>query len=85
MNFETMELIRRMLRYLIEGIMVGLAAYFVMYSKHKRADAEDIIIIGVTAAAVFAILDLYTPGIAAAAKTGAGFGIGANLVGFPMV
>ena len=40
--------------------------------------------IAVTAAATFAILDMYTPSISNAARTGAGMGIGFNLTGFPM-
>ena len=36
-----------------------------------------------TAAATFSILDTYVPSLAVSARTGAGFGIGANLVGFP--
>ena len=37
------------------------------------------------AAATFAVLDLFAPNssVASAARQGAGFGIGANLVGFP--
>jgi hypothetical protein len=37
----------------------------------------------VVAASVFAILDVVSPSIGATARQGAGFGIGANLVGFP--
>ena len=36
-----------------------------------------------TAAATFSILDTYVPSMASQARSGAGFGIGANLVGFP--
>jgi len=36
-----------------------------------------------TAAATFSILDTYVPVIAVNARSGAGLGIGANLVGFP--
>ena len=35
------------------------------------------------AAATFSILDTFVPTMGASARTGAGFGIGANLVGFP--
>ena len=35
------------------------------------------------AAATFSILDTYVPSMGSSARTGAGFGIGANLVGFP--
>jgi len=36
-----------------------------------------------TAAATFSILDTYVPSMGVSARSGAGFGIGANLVGFP--
>jgi hypothetical protein len=39
--------------------------------------------IGLTAAATFAILDIYAPSVGSGARTGAGFGIGATMVGFP--
>jgi hypothetical protein len=45
---------------------------------------EEILTLAVVAAAVFAILDVVSPSIGVTARQGAGFGIGANLVGFPM-
>ena len=39
--------------------------------------------IAITAAATFALLDMYAPSIGSAARQGTGFGIGANLSGFP--
>jgi hypothetical protein len=44
---------------------------------------DEIALIALTAAATFAVLDTYLPSIAVSARSGAGFGIGANLVGFP--
>ena len=38
-----------------------------------------------TAAATFALLDMYAPSVGSAARQGTGFGIGANLAGFPRV
>ncbi len=42
-----------------------------------------IAIIALMAAATFSILDTFVPTMGASARSGAGFGIGANLVGFP--
>ena len=39
--------------------------------------------IGLTAAATFALLDMYAPSVGHTVRQGAGFGIGANLVQFP--
>jgi hypothetical protein len=44
---------------------------------------EEVGLIALSAAATFAILDVYVPSLAVSARSGAGFGIGANLVGFP--
>ena len=82
MNLDIVEIIKRILKYLIEGTAVALAAYYVPQGK-ERLSLDSICIIGITAAATFAILDMYTPDISAAARMGAGFGIGGNLVNFP--
>jgi ABC-type Co2+ transport system permease subunit len=44
---------------------------------------EEIATLALTALAVFAILDIYAPSVGSSARTGAGFGLGAGLVGFP--
>lgn len=69
----------RAIKYLVEGLAVALAAYFI---PRRSMDLGEVAMIAVTAAAVFAILDLYAPTAASAARTGAGFGIGAMQVGF---
>ena len=74
------ELVKRAIKYLIEGLVVALAAFAI---PKKQLNVEEIIIIALTAAATFAILDMYMPAVGGAARTGAGFGVGANLVGFP--
>lgn len=74
------EIVNRVIKYLIEGLFVALAAVFV---PKKTLPWEEIVTLGVVAAAVFAILDVVSPSIGYTARQGAGFGIGANLVGFP--
>ena len=75
------EILNRVIKYLVEGLFVALAALFI---PKKTLNFEDILALGVVAAAVFAILDVVSPSIGYTARQGAGFGIGANLVGFPM-
>ncbi len=75
------EIVNRVIKYLIEGLFVALAAVFV---PKRTLPWEEIVTLGVVAAAVFAILDVVSPSIGYTARQGAGFGIGANLVGFPM-
>jgi len=74
------ELVRRVVKYLVEGIMVALAAFAIP----KRSLAlDEVMLIALTAAATFSLLDTYVPSMAVSARSGAGFGMGANLVGFP--
>jgi ABC-type Co2+ transport system permease subunit len=74
------ELIKRIIKYLVEGLMVAIAAFAI---PKRSLDIEEIILIALTAAATFSILDTYIPSMGVTARSGAGFGIGANLVKFP--
>ena len=74
------EVLNRAIKYLIEGVAVGLAVVLV---PRKSLDLQEVVAVAVVAAAVFAVLDLVSPSIGFTARQGAGFGIGANLVGFP--
>jgi|TARA_X000000368_G_C22906072_1_gene656336 ABC-type Co2+ transport system permease subunit len=74
------ELLRRAVKYLVEGVMVAIAAYAI---PKKSLKLDEVALIALTAAATFSILDTYVPSMAVSARSGAGFGIGANLVGFP--
>ena len=76
----TSEIVNRVVKYLVEGLFVAVAAIFV---PRRTLPWDEIVTLGVVAAAVFAILDVVSPSIGATARQGAGFGIGANLVGFP--
>lgn len=74
------DLTQRIVKYLVEGLMVAIAAYAI---PKRSLNMEEIILIALTGAATFSILDTYVPGMGASARSGAGFGIGANLVRFP--
>jgi ABC-type Co2+ transport system permease subunit len=74
------ELVKRIIKYLVEGLMVALAAFAI---PKRSLNVEEILLIALTAAATFSILDTYVPSMGVTARSGAGFGIGANLVRFP--
>jgi hypothetical protein len=80
--FDFQEVVKRAVKYLVEGAAVAVAAYYI---PQKKLDLTEIVFIAITAAATFALLDMYAPSISNAARQGSGFGIGANLVGFPML
>ena len=74
------ELITRIIKYLVEGLMVAIAAFAI---PKRSLNVEEIILIALTAAATFSILDTYIPSMGVSARNGAGLGVGLNLVQFP--
>lgn len=78
-GLDLSEILARVIKYIVEGGAVAVAAYFI---PRKKMNLQEIIMIALTAAAVFAILDLYAPAVGVATRQGAGFGIGAGVVGF---
>lgn len=83
MNFSLPDLLASLFKYLIEGLVVALVAVIVL--NPKKPHFGEILTIGVAAFATFALLDTFTPTIGVTARQGAGFGLGAGLVGFPRV
>ena len=77
---STAEILNRCIKYLVEGLFVAVAAIFI---PKRSLPVEDILSLAIVAAAVFPILDVVSPSIGYSARQGAGFGMGANLVGFP--
>jgi len=75
------ELVKRAIKYLIEGLAVSIVCAIV---PRKALNVEEIVIIALTAAATFSILDVFIPAMGASARSGAGMGLGFNLVKFPM-
>ena len=75
------EFVNRALKYLLEGLAIAVAA---IYIPKRALPLEEIASLALVAAAVFALLDVLAPSVGVTARQGAGFGLGANLVGFPM-
>ena len=80
MGVDIGELVKRAIKYLVEGLMVAIAAFAI---PQRSLKLDEVALIALTAAATFSILDTYIPSMAVNARSGAGFGIGANLVCFP--
>jgi len=80
MNVSPKEMMTRLCKYIIEGFVVALAVFLIPKNK---MDIEEVVVIGLTAAATFSILDMFAPSVMIqGVKQGAGFGIGASLVGW---
>jgi hypothetical protein len=80
MNYGFAEIVNRVIKYLIEGLVIAAAAILI---PKKSLPLDEVATLAVLAAVVFAILDAVSPSVGVTARQGAGFGIGANLVGFP--
>ena len=75
-------MIELLVKYFLEGLAVAVAAYFI--PKRNEISFNEVIFIALSAAATFAILDIFAPSIGDGARKGAGFGTGARMVGWPM-
>lgn len=53
---DVTELLKRVVKYLVEGVMVALAAYSI---PKKSLNLDEVALIALTAAATFSILDTY--------------------------
>ena len=80
MGYGFAEIVNRVIKYLIEGLVIAAAAIFI---PKKSLPLDEVATLAVLAAVVFAILDAVSPSVGVTARQGAGFGFGANLVGFP--
>ena len=84
LNFDFSEVAQRVVKYIVEGVLVAIAAFLIPQGKTPKM--EEVVMLGLTAAAVFAVLDMVAPSspmLSSSVRQGAGFGLGANLVGFP--
>lgn len=82
MSFDLKELTKRIIKYLVEGFIVAIVAIVV---PKKSLNVEEILLISLTAAATFSILDVFIPSMGSSVRQGAGLGLGFNLVKFPGV
>jgi ABC-type Co2+ transport system permease subunit len=82
-GFDVSELVKRAIKYIIEGIIVALAAYVI---PKKSLNVEEVVVIALTAAATFSVLDVFIPSMGVSSRNGTGLVIGAGLAGgIPMV
>jgi hypothetical protein len=67
-----------LLKYVLEGLAVAAATFLIPSNKLEYI---DIVLIALTAAAVFAVLDQFSPMVAVGARQGSGFAIGYQQIG----
>jgi hypothetical protein len=74
------EILIRIVKYIFEGVLVGLVAS--LLPSKNQLSINEIFILGLSAAAAFAVLDMISPNMSGTAKQGAALGTGFRLVGF---
>jgi hypothetical protein len=72
-------LMKRLVKYLIEGMVVAAVAHWI---PNMKLAPKEVATIALTAAATFSILDYFAPALSASARAGTGLSIGAKLGGF---
>lgn len=65
------------IKYIIEGLAVAIAAYFI---PRRKTQIQEILIIGLMSSLTFIILDVFSEDVGKGARLGTGFGIGTNLI-----
>ena len=76
-EFDWNEIFRRALKYLFEGLAVGISAFLI----GRTLKAEQVIMIALTASAMYSILDMYAPSIGTSSRVGTGLAAGSALIG----
>jgi len=75
---DVKEMVKRFLKYFIIGIAIAIVTYVV---PQKKLDVQEIGIIALSSATIFAVVDLLIPNIIPMVFNGLGLGIGLELAG----
>ena len=76
--FNFKEIMKRIIKYLVEGLMVAIACYAI---PKQSLQLDEIALLSLVAAATFSILDPYLPSVGDSARNGTGLGIGLRIAG----
>jgi len=76
-SFNSRELCKRVIKYIIQGLVVGMA---VLLINKNKPDFEAIIALSLISSATYAVVDLFAPSLTFPVNFGVGFGIGNSLV-----
>ena len=79
-SFNSRELCKKVVKYILQGAIISIA---VLLLNKNKPDFEAVVALGLIASATYAIIDLFAPSLTMPVNLGVGFGVGAQLVGFP--
>jgi ABC-type Co2+ transport system permease subunit len=72
------EIVKRIIKYLVLGLVIAIVAIVI---PKKSLNVEEIMVLALTAAATFAVVDTFLPSISDSLKSGIGFSLGSGLAG----
>jgi ABC-type Co2+ transport system permease subunit len=72
------ELIKKIIKYLVLGLVISVVAIVI---PRKPLNLEEVILLALSAAATFSILDVFLPSVGESARFGLGATVGSNLIG----
>jgi hypothetical protein len=70
--------LKNLIKYILEGLAIAVSAFIIL--RNTKFNIYSFILITITAAAVFAILDNFTPDISSETRRGSGVSLGWNLL-----
>jgi len=73
------EVLARLCRYGMEGLVLGFACYAI---PNGKLDVHEIVTIALVAAATYSLLDVFSPTMGSSARMGTGLMVGARIGGF---
>lgn len=76
---ESKVILQLALKYILEGTAIAIAAYYI---PKRIMSWKEIGMIALTGSVTFLLLDIFAPQVGSGARRGAGFGIGAPMVGY---
>jgi len=74
---ERREVLKRMTKYFIEWLVIAFASKMI---PSQKIEVCEVVMIATVGACVFALLDMFSPTVSNAARTGAGFMLGLKTV-----
>ena len=78
-EFDFEEAFKRLVRYLLEGLSVGIAVQVIA---SRKINLHEVILVGVTSASLLSLFDSFSPTISSGARSGMGLGLGLGTVGY---
>ena len=82
MDFDSGEFLKRVLKYVVEGLVVAVVALVLVSKKGKgKVDWNAVLLLGLTAALTFSLLDTFAPSCSLSSRLGSGLTLGSKLVG----